>query len=140
MPVNARVEDPYARIEALEAENERLRDQITVLEDALRAPGFVPPPQLGLTGSQAVLLGRLLLGALCTKPTLMHTLYGAQGVDLGPDIKIVGVFLCKLRAKLKPYDIQIATVWGRGYQMPAESIAKFRERWPGNLDGSAPLG
>jgi two-component system cell cycle response regulator CtrA len=40
-----------------------------------------------------------------------------------PDIKIVDVFVCKMRRKLKPYRIIIQTDWGRGYFLPAESKA-----------------
>lgn len=39
-----------------------------------------------------------------------------------PDIKIVDVFVCKMRKKLRPYGITIDTVWGRGYLLTAESV------------------
>ncbi len=32
------------------------------------------------------------------------------------EIKIVDVVICKLRKKLKPLGVEIATVWGRGYR------------------------
>lgn len=33
------------------------------------------------------------------------------------EIKIVDVFVCKLRKKLKPLGVEIATAWGQGYRL-----------------------
>lgn len=53
---------------------------------------------------------------ICTKEMLMDRLYGGRDE---PDMKIVDVFVCKLRRKLSralgETDV-IQTVWGRGYQ------------------------
>lgn len=38
-------------------------------------------------------------------------------VDVEPEIKIVDVFVCKLRKKLKPFGVSIVTVWGHGYSL-----------------------
>ncbi len=51
-------------------------------------------------------------GAVVTKEAFLGHLY--SGIDL-PDIKIVDVFLCKVRKKLGPASKFIDTVWGRGY-------------------------
>ncbi|HUD11885.1 MAG TPA: helix-turn-helix domain-containing protein, partial [Candidatus Saccharimonadia bacterium] len=37
------------------------------------------------------------------------------------DPKMVDVIICKMRKKLKPMDITISTLWGRGYWLPDES-------------------
>ena len=56
-------------------------------------------------------------GTILTKEMILHHLYG--GID-EPEIKIIDVFVCKLRKKLaqatggKHY---IETVWGRGYAL-----------------------
>ena len=70
-----------------------------------------------LTGKEYQLLELLALrkGMTLTKETFLNHLYG--GMD-EPEIKIIDVFVCKLRRKLanasggKDY---IETVWGRGY-------------------------
>lgn len=36
------------------------------------------------------------------------------------DLKMVDVMICKLRKKLKPYDLEIKTLWGMGYLISAE--------------------
>ena len=70
-----------------------------------------------LTGKEYQMLELLSLrkGTTLTKEMFLNHLYG--GID-EPEIKIIDVFMCKLRKKLagawngKDY---IETVWGRGY-------------------------
>ncbi len=56
-------------------------------------------------------------GSTLTKDMIMSHLYG--GMD-EPEIKIIDVFVCKLRRKLSAAggENYIETVWGRGYLMP----------------------
>jgi two-component system cell cycle response regulator CtrA len=73
--------------------------------------------QVRLTGKEYQMLELLALrkGTTLTKEMFLNHLYG--GMD-EPEIKIIDVFMCKLRKKLanasdgKDY---IETVWGRGY-------------------------
>lgn len=71
---------------------------------------------LHLTGKQYHMLECLMLrkGAVQTKDAIMTSLYG--GMD-EPELKIIDVFVCKLRQKLKDAGAPglIETVWGRGY-------------------------
>ena len=77
--------------------------------------------RLQLTGKEYQMLELLALrrGTTLTKEMLLNHLYG--GVD-EPEVKIIDVFICKLRKKLasashgKNY---IETVWGRGYLLRA---------------------
>ena len=80
-----------------------------------------------LTGKEYQILELLALrkGTTLTKEMFLNHLYG--GMD-EPELKIIDVFICKLRKKLataadgKHY---IETVWGRGYVLrdPAEGAA-----------------
>lgn len=65
-----------------------------------------------LTGKEYAMLELMALrqGTLITKEMFLNHLYG--GMD-EPEIKIIDVFICKLRKKLPPNLIE--TVWGRGY-------------------------
>jgi two-component system cell cycle response regulator CtrA len=82
-----------------------------------------------LTGKEYGVLELLSLrkGIILTKEVLLNHLYG--GMD-EPELKIIDVFICKLRKKLanassgKNY---IETVWGRGYVLrePTEDEAKI---------------
>ena len=70
-----------------------------------------------LTGKEYQMLELLSLrkGTTLTKEMFLNHLYG--GMD-EPELKIIDVFICKLRKKLDAAtggDNYIDTVWGRGY-------------------------
>jgi two-component system cell cycle response regulator CtrA len=71
-----------------------------------------------LTGKEYAILELLTLrkGVVMTKEAFLNHLYG--GMD-EPEVKIIDVFICKLRKKLAQAgaDNLIGTVWGRGYVM-----------------------
>src|SRR5262244_3517574 len=80
-----------------------------------------------LTGKEYGILELLSLrkGTTLTKEMFLNHLYG--GMD-EPELKIIDVFVCKLRHKLKAStggDSYIETVWGRGYVLrdPSEESA-----------------
>ena len=50
-----------------------------------------------------------------TKEALLVAVYQLQHEE--PEIKIIDVWICKLRKKLKPLGVNIDTVWGRGYRL-----------------------
>jgi two-component system cell cycle response regulator CtrA len=125
--------DVDARLSAIIQENEKLHARIAQLEEALRGTNeFMPPVEWRLTGSEVRVFGVLLKRSLTTKDAVMAALYRDDGKD-EPDIKIVDVFICKMRAKLKPFGIEIKTVWGRGYALTDESRAKLKGLSPVEL-------
>ena len=71
-----------------------------------------------LTGKEYAVLELLTLrkGIVLTKEAFLNHLYG--GMD-EPEVKIIDVFICKLRKKLAQAGAcdLIGTVWGRGYIM-----------------------
>ncbi|HEV8388384.1 MAG TPA: response regulator transcription factor, partial [Dongiaceae bacterium] len=79
-----------------------------------------------LTGKEYAMLELLSLrkGTTLTKEMFLNHLYG--GMD-EPELKIIDVFICKLRKKLQAAAGQhyIETVWGRGYVLrdPGEEKA-----------------
>lgn len=120
--------EPSDREAALQATIVRLEDQIAVLE---RAMGFevLPPIEWGLTMNEARLFGALMERELLTKDAAMAALYRDRGAD-EPELKIVDVFICKLRKKVRPFGLEIGTRWGVGYQMTAEMKARARAMLP----------
>src|SRR4051794_8826715 len=82
--------------------------------------------EVHLTGKEYAILELLVLrkGMVLTKEAFLNHLYG--GMD-EPEVKIIDVFICKLRKKLAQAgaDNLIGTVWGRGYtirEQPAEDV------------------
>jgi len=62
----------------------------------------------------------LFLSALKPHPQskeVIHQSVYADQID-GPEPKIVDVYICKLRQKIKPLGLRIDTLWGRGYNFP----------------------
>ena len=74
--------------------------------------------EVHLTGKEYAILELLVLrkGMVLTKEAFLNHLYG--GMD-EPEMKIIDVFICKLRKKLVQAgaDNLIGTVWGRGYMV-----------------------
>lgn len=113
-----------ARLEALEAANDRLRDRISQLEDAM-GMSVLTPIEWRLTMAEQRVFGVLLARELATKAAIMAALYSADGKEEA-EIKIVDVFVCKARKKLKPFGVEIETRWGEGYYLTPATKAKVR--------------
>jgi two-component system cell cycle response regulator CtrA len=78
-----------------------------------------------LTGKEYAILELLALrkGTTLTKEMFLNHLYG--GID-EPELKIIDVFVCKLRKKLSSAtggENYIETVWGRGYVLREPNMA-----------------
>jgi two-component system cell cycle response regulator CtrA len=81
---------------------------------------------LHLTGKEYGILELLALrkGTTLTKEQFLNHLYG--GMD-EPELKIIDVFICKLRKKLATAtggESYIETVWGRGYVLRENEAAE----------------
>lgn len=88
------------------------------------------PSAWKLTGSEQRLLECLArrpsVDPVASKPRLHSAIAGADEPD--SDIKIVDVFICKIRAKLKALDIDpsIETAWGRGYRLTDDLRGRYK--------------
>jgi two-component system, cell cycle response regulator CtrA len=92
----------------------------------------VDSQRLHLTGKEYGMLELLSLrkGTTLTKEMFLNHLYG--GMD-EPELKIIDVFICKLRKKLAAAtggDNYIETVWGRGYVLrdPAAAPEQVQQK------------
>jgi len=83
---------------------------------------------LGLTGKEATLLMLLRDGRTRSKEQLLAGIYWRSNDDDAPDIKIVDVFICKIRKKIAGSGIEIGTAWGSGYYVenvaPLEAVLR----------------
>lgn len=73
-----------------------------------------------LTGSEALLLQRLaeVFPRILSKEALLEWMYQLTP-DAEPEIKIIDVYVCKIRKKIEPLGIRIDTAWGKGYALSA---------------------
>ena len=110
-----------AVIDQLTSDNQRLRDEVDFLKEQFMPPGWRAPMEFRLTGQEGIILGVLMQHTECSKD-MLHTAVSQHKYASGDEteIKIVDVFVCKLRKKLEAFDIAIETIWGRGYYMTPE--------------------
>ena len=94
------------------------------IDDLLQAPEV--PFRLRLTGREAKLLSALMSGVLQSKEQLLAKMYADRFIDDEPEIKIVDVYVCKLRKKLSPLGLKIKTAYGQGYFLPPETRQALR--------------
>jgi two-component system cell cycle response regulator CtrA len=116
--------DPSLRIEALEAQLARLRDRIEELEDALGI-NIEPWFGLGLSRQESRLFAVLMKRDSVTREQGVAVICGADPDDRA-DPKIIDVLVCRLRRKLRPYGIQIGTIWGQGHRIDPHSKENAR--------------
>ncbi len=95
---------------------------------------YVDGKRLHVTAKEYAILEFLSLrkGTTLTKEMFLDHLYG--GID-EPELKIIDVFICKLRKKIAAMtggEHYIETVWGRGYMLrdPEESQEQVRQKRP----------
>ena len=73
------------------------------------------------------MFGVLMSNRAPRKSTFMAALYSDGAYDDEAEEKIIDVWICKIRKKLKPFDIEIKTNWGKSYEIPEASKARARE-------------
>ena len=83
----------------------------------------------------AYLLGRA--GRTASKEMILGHLYQLRTGGDEPEIKIVDVYVCKLRAKLKSIGLEIGTSWGRGYWLQEPGGKRGPRDGAAAWDGSA---
>jgi two-component system cell cycle response regulator CtrA len=115
--------DALERIKVLEQENESLR---TTTNELCAVPDV--PLALHLTGRETKVFAALLAapGLLNKEQILAKSYDDRYGLDDEPEIKIIDIFICKIRRKIKPFCLQIDTVWAMGYSVPPETKATVR--------------
>lgn len=87
--------------------------------DPMARTAVVDGREVHLTGKEYAILELLSLrkDTTLTKEMILNHLYGGVGE---PELKIIDVFVCKLRKKIAlatAGDHYIETVWGRGYAL-----------------------
>ena len=83
---------------------------------------FESPPMFGFTPAESTIFGVLMKNRLASKESLMMAIYRDHQQDEA-EIKIVDVWICKMRRKLKPFGIDVLTQWGQGYYLSADHKA-----------------
>jgi two-component system cell cycle response regulator CtrA len=109
-------------------EREALMDRIDQLETELGIRADIPP-MIGVPRNMGRLLAMLLKREVVTREGALLAIYSGMPNtwDKEPDPKIIDVFICKLRTRLKKYGIKVSCKWGLGYFMDGDNKKKLRE-------------
>lgn len=108
---------PDVELAALRERNEWLEERVAFLERLL-VPVIALPLEWSLTVAECRLVSALYARVECTKDQIMAAMYRNDGRD-EPMEKIVEVYVCKARAKMRPFRASIVTRWGHGYALDA---------------------
>lgn len=107
----------------LAARNEELEAEVANLRSLLFDAPVDIAPEIGLTSHErAILLALLAHERVVSREVLYEaTRQAPHAKGESTDPVVVSVRMCTMRAKLKPFGIEIETVWGRGYRLPEAS-------------------
>jgi two-component system cell cycle response regulator CtrA len=114
--------DMQARIDVLERENEELRETIAILRSENVHDEWMAAPELMLTAKEEEIC-RVLLKRSRVHREALHRLLYLQEPET--ELKIIDVFVCKVRKKLAPFGVVIQTIWGQGYTLAEGSREKL---------------
>jgi two-component system cell cycle response regulator CtrA len=105
-----------------------LLDRIDQLETELGLKTDIPP-EFCIPRNMGRLLAMLLKREVVTREGAVLAIYSGMPNtwDKEPDPKIIDVFICKLRVRLRKYGIKVSCKWGLGYFMDGENKRKLRE-------------
>ncbi len=113
---------------SLVEENVILKERIAMLERRVLVDRTIRPPlEWNLTRSEVTMFQTMITLELATKDALLTALYSDRADD-EPDPKIIDSYLCKMRKKLRPFGVEILTVWSRGYRLDPTVRAQFKVR------------
>lgn len=113
-------------------------DRCAELEERLVqvTEAFNPPVKfdrlLRLTDTEGEMLALLLRRPHWTKAALYTVMYGMR-LD-PPEEKIIDVYICKIRAKVKRHGIKIDTVWGDGWRVDRDNRERIESYILGRRD------
>ncbi len=111
-PLLERLAQLSDELDGLRAENARLRE--------VAAPtSLIELEGIHLPKAQRTLLTLLLERNTLTRDAAHFALY--QDADDAPDLRIIDVFLVKLRRSLAPLKVKISTRWGIGWFLTPEA-------------------
>lgn len=104
----------------------KLDDAQAMLRESAQKTKFHPyAGVLGMTRKEAGVIAAIARHGQATKSAIYNAIYNDVSDDDVVEPKIIDVFICKARKKLKRGSIAVHTIWGVGYGMSADSIEKL---------------
>lgn len=107
----------------LAARNEELQAEVANLRQHLFTAPVEIAPDLRLTSHERAILETLLAHDRIVSREMLYeaTRQAPHAKGESTDPNVISVRVCTMRAKLKPFGIEIETIWGRGYKLAEAS-------------------
>ena len=117
---------PHMPKETWEQERALLMEEIAMLKREMYGAEWAPPVELGLTaGQQAIVAAMVVNDRVLSEQFLFDAsrVRHSFAEELGS--KLICVMISNIRKKLRPFGLEIRTVYGRGYCLTPETRAKL---------------
>ena len=111
----------------LRDENEELKEKVIQLKEELGLSKGLDLAIYGLTSQEMKLLNILVARKFVSKEAGFCAVRLNLDYDYWGGTSLLDVVICKVRKKLKPYNIKIETIWGRGLCMSLVDRAAVRK-------------
>ncbi len=113
------------RLKIAEEELDEAREQIRILRGIKE---YDPRLRIAfrLTKIEGLLLSILCEREMVRKADLHSCVYAGKLDDKVAEEKIIDVWVCKMRRRLKVFGIEIQTLWGQGYYMKVADKEKVK--------------
>lgn len=114
---------------SLQSELDDVESRLNDLKDAFINTENVWP-EFNLSPTQTLIFSLLMGRAYATKETI-HATIDARRLDhheeyAERDRKLIEALICKMRGRLRPFGIEIKTVWGHGYEIAGEMKSRAK--------------
>jgi two-component system, cell cycle response regulator CtrA len=108
----------------------RYREQLEEVEERLRqthkAPVVdIPPIAWGLTSCERIIARALADRNICSRDNIIER-FEDERADYCAEPKVIDVYICKMRHKLRRFGIDIQTVYGVGYAIAEHQLGAYR--------------
>jgi two-component system cell cycle response regulator CtrA len=117
---------PYMPKETWEHERDLLREEIALLKREMYGSEWMPPLELGLTSAQQAIVAAMVMN---DRVLSEQFLFNASRVrhTFADELKskLVCVMISHIRKKLRPFGLEIRTVYGQGYCLTTETRARL---------------
>jgi two-component system cell cycle response regulator CtrA len=104
-----------------------IRDEkIKQLEHELYGRSWEAPKEMRLTKLEAAIVATMLANNRVCSPALLIDATRGRGTHTNnPNSNLIDAKICHIRAKLRPFGLKVATVWGCGYKIEDETRARL---------------
>ena len=108
--------------EGCEIKDEKIRQ----LERELYGRDWEAPKEFRLTKLEAAIVATMLANNRVCSPSLLIDATRGRGTHTEhPASNLIDSKICHIRAKLRPFGLKVATVWGCGYKIEDETRAQL---------------